>query len=333
MEILSLAGTDILAAVSPGEIMDTIEQAMVVYEQGEVYMPPRMHLAYGDNDMLLLMPCFTKKGFGTKLVTVFPENSKYDAAVTNGVVLLNKAETGEPIALINGFVLTALRTAAVGSVSIRHLADDNATKLGLVGAGVQGYYQALFAAQTRPIKDIYVFSRTAGKIGEFLEKLGSALPEVRLHQAPSPETLLEASDIVITATTSNEPVLPDEPNLYTGKHFVGIGSFRPQMREFPAALFKEAERVFVDTEHALEETGDLIIPLAEGWLERSRIQTLGRFLLDRKENSSLSPAYDQDVKKATTFFKSVGMALFDLMAGQLVYEKAVENGLGQTIHL
>lgn len=167
-----------------------------------------------------------------------------------------------------------------------------------------------------------------------MEKLADALPGVRLHQAPSPEALLEAADIVITATTSNEPVLPNEPSLYRGKHFVGIGSFRPQMREFPAALFKEVDRVFVDTEHALEETGDLITPLAEGWLERSRIQTLGHYLLSRQEKSNSSGDYDQaKIKSMTTFFKSVGMALFDLMVGQLIYEKAVEKGLGQTIRL
>lgn len=324
LKIKCLAEQDILKAVSFLEVMDTVEEAFFLYEKNEMDMPLRTHLDYEGNT-LLLMPCFTKEGFGTKLVTVFPENNRYNAPITNGLMMLNKAETGEPLAIINGFVLTAMRTAAVGSVSTRHLAPGNAEVLGLIGTGGQGYYQALFTAKTRKLKDIFLFNRSSEKLDGFVERLEQVLPEVNLHKAQSAEELLEASDIVITATTSKDPVLPNYSELFTGKHFVGIGSFRPDMREYPEALFRQLEKVYIDTGHALAETGDLIVPLEEKWLDRSQVETFGHFLLEHKGN--------EEIKGKTTFFKSVGMALFDLTVGQLIYQKALEKGLGQDISL
>ena len=119
--------------------------------------------------------------------------------------------------------------------------------------------------------------------------------------------------------------MPDNEDLLAGKHFVGIGSYKPNMREFPKALFNLLKSVFVDTEHALHESGDIIVPLQNNWLRREQIMTLGRFLIDGK---SLD-----EVKGSTTLFKSVGMALFDVCASKLIYEKAIQKGLGQEIVL
>ena len=137
--------------------------------------------------------------------------------------------------------------------------------------------------------------------------------------------LLEAAETVITATTSSEPVLPNEEGLLRGRHFVGIGSFKPTMREFPEALFHLVSRVFVDTEHASVESGDLAVPLREGWIQRERVVPLGRLLTGAETFA--------DLHRETTLFKSVGMALFDLCAAGLIYRKALVKGLGQRIEL
>lgn len=168
--------------------------------------------------------------------------------------------------------------------------------LGVVGAGVQGFNQGLFAAIARPISDVHVFDHRSGVGPAFLQRLSEALPGVRVHQAPSVEALLAAAETVITATTSSEPVLPDEEELLRGRHFVGIGSFKPTMREFPEALFRLVSRVFVDTEHASVESGDLVGPLQEGWVQRERVVPLGRLLTEtetfvdpHRETPSLNP--------------------------------------------
>lgn len=316
--MLLLNKRDILEAASPAEVMEAVEKAVILYETKDFSMPPRMHLDYGD-DVLLLMPCFVKEGFGTKLVTVFPGNTRRGRPVTDGLMVLNHPETGEPVALLNGQMLTALRTGAVGGVALRHLAKSGACRLGIIGAGGQGFYQAIFGAHARDVQEIHIFSRKPAKVDSFIQALSAELPRVKLVAASSVETLLEAVDMVITATTSPEPVLPDRPELLKGKLFVGIGSFRPHMREYPKALFSLVEQVIVDTGHALQETGDLVVPLREGWLAKDRVITLGPFIRNEKK---------MDLGD-TVFFKSVGMALFDLTVAQLIYQKALHLGLGQ----
>jgi len=322
--MIYLTEKDILKAALIDEVLNAIETSMRLYEKKEFHMPQRMSVEYEKNT-LLLMPCFIKDCFGTKLVTLFPKNPEKNIPVLNGIMVLNDAQTGVPLALLNGPALTALRTAAVGAVSIRHMAPDKNKKLGVIGAGVQGFYQAWVACAGMNFTDVFVYDLYPEKISALGEKLSEMIPDVKIHQAGSVEELLENSQVVITATTSFEPVLPENEDLLAGKHFVGIGSYKPNMREFPQALFNMLKSVFVDTEHALHESGDIIVPLQNNWLKREQIMTLGRFLINEE-----SP---DEVKGETTLFKSVGMALFDVCASKLIYEKAIQKGLGQEIVL
>jgi len=322
--MIYLTEKDILKAVSIDEMLDAIEASMYMYERKEFCMPQRLHADHKGNT-LLLMPCFTKDSFGTKLVTLFPRNPENNIPVLNGIMVLNDAQTGAPLALLNGPALTAIRTAAVGAVSIRHLAAEDTQSVGIVGAGVQGFHQAWLACSARNLMDIFIFDLYPEKSLALMEKLSKVVPHVKLHQATSVEELLEESQVVITATTSLEPVLPDKEELLAGKHFVGIGSYKPNMREFPKAIFNLLKTVFIDTDHALEESGDLIVPLRNNWLKKEQVMTLGRFLIENKPHD--------EVKEETTLFKSVGMALFDVCASKLIYEKAIQKGLGQKIIL
>jgi len=322
--MLVISEKDILEAVTVPEVIDAVEQAFRMYERKEFLMPDRMHIEYKENT-LLLMPCFTEEAFGTKLVSVFPGNAAYHVPTLNGLMVLNDIHTGIPMALINGPVLTALRTGGVGSASIRHLTPDDTSTLGIVGAGVQGYYQAYCAAFTRPLKDIYVFDQLPEKIPSFTKRLSIVIPDVRIHAAANPKELLEKSSIVITTTTSSTPVLPDDQELVKGKHFVGIGSYKPGMREYPESLFHLLHRVFIDTDLAIQESGDLATPIKNGWITSDQIFTLGH-LLDADED----PA---SIHQETTFFKSVGMALFDICVSKLVYENVMRKGLGKQVDL
>jgi len=134
--MLILNQEDLLRAVSREEMVDCVEKAVLVYEEKDFNMPDRMCVEYGKNS-LLLMPCFTEKSMGTKLVSLFPENEKKDLPVLFGVMVLNDGETGRPLAVLNGSALTALRTGAVGGAGIRHITSEKAKSLGIVGAGVQ----------------------------------------------------------------------------------------------------------------------------------------------------------------------------------------------------
>ncbi|MHC4073624.1 MAG: ornithine cyclodeaminase family protein [Planctomycetota bacterium] len=314
--MIYLTEKDILKAATSDQMLDAIEASLRLYEKKEFHMPQRLHVDHED-DVLLLMPCFIKDYFGTKVVTLFPNNPAKNVPVLNGIMVLNDAQTGVPVALLDGPALTAVRTAAVGAVSIRHLAREDVHAVGIIGAGVQGFYQARAACSARNITDIFIYDLYPEKSSALKDKLSNTLPQVQVHQAARVEDLLEETQVVITATTSLEPVLPDKGELLAGKHFVGIGSYKPEVREFPRAF------VYIDTEHALKESGDIIVPLRNGWLAQDQIMTLGRFLTEGKSQ-------DQ-AKQETTFFKSVGMALFDVCASKLIYENATEKGLGQKI--
>jgi len=320
--MIYLTESDILNAATIDEMLDAIELSLRIYEKKEFHMPQRLHVDHQDN-VLLLMPCFTKDYFGTKVVTLFPDNPAKNVPVLNGIMVLNDSQTGVPLALLNGPALTAVRTAAVGAVSIRHLAPDNAHAVGIIGAGVQGFHQARAACSAGRITDVFIYDLYPEKASALKDKLLAAIGDVNIHQAARVEDLLEHTQIVITATTSSEPVLPDKEKLLAGKHFVGIGSYKPDVREFPRALYGLLKTIYIDTEHALEESGDIIVPLCNGWLRRDQIMTLGRFLIDKEPESR--------ARQETTLFKSVGMALFDVCASTLIYEKAIAKGLGQEI--
>ena len=348
--MLFLNGQDIEDAVSKPELINQMEEGMRLFESNGIAMPPRSHLTHGSNT-LLLMPCFGDHYFCTKLVSVFPGNQKKGLPVVNGMVLLNDADTGKPVAILDGQALTGLRTGAVGAVGVRHLTPKTPLVLGLVGCGVQGFHQVRFAAATRQIEAVYLYNRDEKKIPAFMEKLAQdpGLNGVPLKQAKESEALLAQADTVILATSSETPVLPDNPALFKGRTLIGIGSYRPDMQEFPKAAFVHAHRMLLDTPHARHESGDVITPLEKGWINEANVQSMGGYLLDQKramaqegegdiENDQADGSPDRMPRierraDETILYKSVGMAVFDLMAAVQIYTHAKEKGLGQTLSI
>jgi ornithine cyclodeaminase/alanine dehydrogenase-like protein (mu-crystallin family) len=301
---------------------DTMEQALTAALEEDYFMPPRPHYDYQGNT-LLLMPCFISDYFATKMVSIFPGNVDRSLPAVHGTVLLNAGKTGEPLAMLNGGKITALRTAAVGAVGVRHLASPDAKALGIVGAGVQGMHQVLMACQERSIKAVWVYDPNPGQVERFKAQVENWLPDLQVHPASSVTALLEKTQVVVTATTATQPVLPDDGELLAGKTFIGIGSYKPDMQELPDALFQMAETVFCDTDHALHETGDLINPLEKGIIREEQVVNAGHLIINkvRKPDSKVQ------------IWKSVGMALFDLFAVVMLYEEALSRGVGQVVEV
>jgi len=148
-------------------------------------------------------------------------------------------------------------------------------------------------------------------------------PDLNINQCETIEELLADSDVVITATNSTKPVLPDNPEMIKGKCYVGIGSYKPEMREIPDAVFSEVDKIYVDTRFGLKESGDLIDPVKKGLVKEEDVIPLGKII---------GGEFERNInKEKTVFFKSVGMALFDLITAKVIYEKAREKGLGHEI--
>lgn len=298
------------------DVIDSIDTAYHLYHRENFHMPTRTQVENGDNT-LVLMPCFTENYIATKLITVYPENSAKGLPTIQGNIILNCNQTGETIATFDGTYLTAVRTGAIGGNAVRHLAKQNVKTLAVIGTGVQGFYQTLAACEERNFEQIHVYNRTKGeKVSKFIKKLKGALhSNIKISEKQTPEETIKDADVVIAATNSNAPVLPDDSSLLKNKLFIGIGSFQPKMNEFPLSFFDNVDHILVDSEDAIKESGDLIKPLEEGKIVRDDIQTLASFIKN--------PTFDVESKDKTIFFKSTGMALFDAVSAADIYNASL----------
>jgi ornithine cyclodeaminase/alanine dehydrogenase-like protein (mu-crystallin family) len=273
--------------------------------------------------------------FGTKFLTLFPDNPSKGRPFIDGLMLLNDAESGKTLAILDARYLTALRTGAAGGVGVRHFSRTDCKSAGIIGAGQQGFYQAVYAAQARSgITDIYLFDTAQKSFEDYTKRLSNELrsSELRrlsdraaeIHVCDTVEQLLEKSEIVITATPATSPVVPDEPELLRGKCFVAIGSYKQEMRELPNAIWKLVDNVYTELPFAMEESGDLSQPLADGLLSKGRVKYIGDWLSQEQKPLPL--------QGQTTYFKSVGMGLLDLNVAQLIYNEALRMEIGQKVN-
>lgn len=317
---------DMWNAVSLNDVMNAIENAFAIHKAGSYVMPER-YIAQKENNMMLYMPCFIETMIGTKMLAEFPDNSSKGLPYLNGLMILNDAETGLPKAILNGSTLTAMRTGAVGGVALRYLAPADSTRVGLAGCGVQGLHQLLYACEVRPIQEIYLFDTYVKDFTPFIQKLSERLqkPDIKITVCATARELAEHSDILISATQTVEPLYPDEENLLRGKCFVAIGSWRPERRELPDAVYKLVKNVYTELPYACEESGDLLIPLQSGVLTPDRVCYMEDLIADTKAGQS----HEQT---ETRCFKSVGMSLYDVCTAQIVYENAIKKNLGQNIN-
>jgi ornithine cyclodeaminase len=335
--MLYLNDSDIQQALTPEDVLSSVEEALRVYEARSFSMPERLAMATGEGNQLLLMPCAAEDHMVTKLVSVYPGNRPQGRPVIDGIVVLYDRATAQILALLDGKAVTAMRTGAVTGISIRYLAQAKSQSVGLVGCGVQGYYQLLYACAVRDIARIVLYDIEPRAVTALIERLRASPVKATIEVADSPEALARSSDILITATTARQPVFPDDPALFvgdrvrtgnrviTGKHCIAIGSFEPEVREYPDALFRLVDKVWVDLDFAAEESGELRAPLRSGLLREDQIETLGRLI------ASGSPP--PRGRHGVTFSKSVGMALFDLTTARRAYLNALEAGLGAELQV
>ena len=316
--MIFLGKEEIEKLVDPDEIMDQIEEAYRIFGADAYYMPPRPVIEH-ENKTLIYMPCFTEEVIGTKMLTIFPENAKLGLPSLDGLVILNDRTTGAPLAIMDGQAVTAWRTGAVGGVGIRHLSRKDARTVGIVGAGAQGFHQAVYACAARNIETVYIWNHSDRDLTDFMARLKKTIadPAVEVVQCKTVEELVKASDIICTATPSEEPVLPNDKELLEGKCIIAIGSYTPQMREIPDVIWDLVDNVYIELPYACEESGDLSQPLAEGRLTMDRVVLMDKFLA--------SGADEDEIAKKTTYFKSVGMGLFDVCVAQKLLEKAKER--------
>jgi ornithine cyclodeaminase len=320
--MLVLSNRNLQRLLTSAEMIAAVEQACIAVEEGRVVAPTRQRIAWGDN-MLLTMPAVSAQGAGVKLVHVIPGNAARGMPVTRGVYVLNDSATGDVLATLNAEALTAQRTGAIAALAARHLAPAGLDSLGVVGCGTQGAWAVISICAVQPIRVVHCVPRSSAGFERFKATLAGHVPGIRIETYPQAAQMLRRTSLVLAATTSSTPVLPDEADLLAGKHFISMGSFRPDMQELPDAVYRLAGQVTVDAAAAREEVGDIAGPLQRGILQLTDVLTIGAVVTGRARVDLT----------LTTAFKSVGMAAFDLFAAHALYRAALAAGVGICVDL
>ena len=300
-------------------IQDAVKEAYRLVLTADYNMPDRTHAPDGENTVLF-MPCFAKQFFGVKLVWVFPKAPCQGYPAVNGIMVLSDNITGQPLAIMDGAALTAQRTGAVGGLAIDLLSPDTVKTAGIFGAGVQGYHQGLYLLHNRSIDTLYIHDLNIKSAETMARNLRHEFTNVDYIIADCPEQVIENCEIIIAATTSCSPLFEIRPDDTRGRLFISIGSFRPDMQEFPDNVIANADEIFVDTMFAAEESGDIAGPVQRNIIETDMIKEFAE-LIGKKNRFT----------GKTLFFKTVGMALFDLSVACSLYEMALKNGIGQSV--
>jgi len=322
VKVLVLNRRDIEFLLTMPKCIELMESALVSLARGEVILPLRPVLRVPDSpNVFALMPAYSKalKAIGTKLITVYPGNHGTSLDSHQGAVLLFDGETGSVLAMMDAASITAIRTAAVSGVATRLLARTSATTLAILGAGVQARTHIDAMLAVRPFKKILVWSRTPEHARTVAEDT-SRRHQVEAQAAESAAAAVSAADVVCTVTAAREPVLRGEW-LKPGTHINAVGASIPTARELDTEAVKRA-RIFVDRrESALNEAGDILIPMKEGAISADAIiAEVGELLA----NGSPARLGETEI----TLFKSLGLAVEDLACAHYLHGRAKTDGSG-----
>jgi ornithine cyclodeaminase/alanine dehydrogenase-like protein (mu-crystallin family) len=295
-----------------------MEQAFLALAEGNAVNRPRQRIAQPNGVLHLLAASISTMGvMGYKAYTVFRTGMRF-------AIVLFDALDGNLLALIEADWLSSMRTGATSAVATRHLARPDSTRIGLIGAGQQATTQLLGICEVLPITQVSVYSRRLPECEMFCSKMARGL-NILVQPAASPREAIEEADIVITATTSPDPVFPGDW-LKPGCHINAIGSNWANRHEIDLPTLQRSDIIVTDSrEQALVEAGDLIIPANLGQFDWNRVSELADVVAGRGPLRQ-SPG-------ETTLYKALGIALEDIAAAGLVYRLARERGVGEEIQL
>ncbi len=283
------------------DLIPAMEKALIEFSAGKVTQPVRSVINVDPpGGFLGLMPAHTADGLGLKAVTFYPSNAERGIPTHMATIFLVDPETGTPLAVMDGRLITEMRTAAVSAAATKLLASPDAKILAILGSGVQARSHVEALRLVRQFQEIRVWSPTKEHAEQFAKEIGAT--------PTSAEQAVRGADVVVTATSSKIPVVKGAW-LKPGCHVNAIGACRPDWRELDDAALKGSV-VFVDSrEGAMKESGDVILSGAEIYAE------LGEVLAGKVPSQA----------NETTIFKSLGMAAEDIAAAMLVYRKSISE--------
>ncbi len=322
--MLILGAEDVRRLLPMCDCIEAMDRAMRAVSAGHAQTPDRIVATLPDDrGYFFAMPgsCEQPAAFGAKLVSLLPGNPARGRPTVQGFVTLFDAETGAPAALLDGAEITRIRTAAASALAARVLARPDASTHGILGAGVLAAAHLEAMTCVRSIERVKIWARDPAKAQAFAARHATGT-DVAIEAVADP-AVAAACDLVSVVTNASAPVLRGDC-LQAGAHLSLVGAHEPASREADSEALARA-RIYVDSmAGALREAGDLLIPLAEGRIERNHILgEIGQVLTGRVPGRLA----DTDI----TLYKSLGLFAQDLFAAAAALAAARERGIGQRV--
>jgi len=330
MRVLLLTERDIKPLLSMSEVMEAVETAFREKALGYVQMPPKVYLSYEKyNGDLRAMPSYLERLeiSAVKVVNSHPDNpGKFGLPTVMATIILVDPRNGEPLAIMSGAWITAMRTGAAGGIAAKYLARKDSKVVGLVGAGAQARTQlmALLNLYGR-LEEVRVWSRSEATREKYVSEM-KPLCEGRaeIHPVGNVKDAVTDADIIVTTTPSRKPIVSDEW-VSKGTHINCIGADAPGKEELDSSILKRAKIYIDDWEQGLHSS-EINVPITKGIITKDVvIGELGEVIAGLKPGRTSTDEI--------TIFTSTGLAVQDAVTAKLVYDKALANNLGFWIEL
>ena len=306
---LLLTEPDVRALLTMPDLIAAMDSALTSFSAKSVVQPVRTVLEVGEQkSFFALMPAYiaATPALGAKLVTLYESNTARGLPTHLATIILLDPETGALAAILDGRYITEARTAAVSAVSVKKLARKNSSVLAILGSGVQARSHLEALSHVRTFREVRAWSPTLKNLQSFSRETGAIAAE-------SPESAVRGADVIVIAASSHTPILFSDW-VAPGAHVVSVGATRPNQQEMDPALVGRA-RLFVDSRAAaLKESGD-VIPFGDAHI----VAELGE------------PACVRQSEDEVTIFKSLGLAVEDVVAAHLALTRARQSGKGLNI--
>ena len=326
--MLILTESDLRAVLTMGDVIEAVGEGFRALANGDATVPERLRLEVPEhNGVLLEMPAYAGLdgggALGTKIVTVFEQNTKRGLDVVQATYLLLDSETGVPISLMDGRFITAIRTAATSAVATRLMAAPGPKRLAVFGAGVQAGFHIEAMIEVAEVEQVIIASRSVDKARALADRVRVA------HDLPcevvSAKQAADTADLICTCTSSPVPLF-DGRLLKAGAHINAVGAFTPSTRELDSEAVRRA-RVVIDAESAAgREAGEILMPISEGAIDSSHVRGTLAEVVSGKVAGREAPS-------EITLFKSCGLAIEDLVTARLAYARASAGGVGTRVEL
>ncbi|EGW36564.1 ornithine cyclodeaminase family protein [Desulfosporosinus sp. OT] len=327
--MLLLTKQDIQKIFTMQDALEAVKQALNIYSSGGSVVPLRVNISAPNYEgQTLFMPGYVESlgSMGVKIVSVFPHNTEKGKPSVPATMVLLDGTSGEVCCILDGTYLTQLRTGATAGAATDLLARSDAKIGALIGTGGQAVTQLEAMLAVRNLREVRIFSRNLEHAQTFGTQMQTKFTKygTLLRAVETSEEAITDADIITAVTTSHQPVF-DGHLVKAGAHINGVGSYLPTMQEIDEFILHRADKIYFDSQEAvLAEAGDFIIPLTQGTISMDKFTgEIGKVI------SNNLPGRETPLE--ITLFKTVGMAVLDIVTAQKIYQKALEQDIGQKI--